>query len=156
MVRLFPAVIAFFFYSLPVIALPTVVPDRIPCVLELETQFFLEPIVNRSLSLYNVRQELWLPINTRLRQKNLEVSERMKVRTAYMVPNPIEYPMQKAVTAKILKEVLFEVFMEVMREYQIAARPEAKLIFGYIFDEQLPSFIRCFGPEARQLESTLD
>jgi hypothetical protein len=145
-------VMGMLFYAAPIMAIPTVVPDPIPCVLELETHFFLEPIVSRGLSLYNIRQELWLPINQRLRKKNLEVPERVKRRTAYMVPNPLEYPMQKAIIARILKEVLFEVFMEVMQEYHEIQRPEVNLIFDYIFDEQLPRFVSCFGPEVQRLK----
>lgn len=144
------------FYSLAVEAIPSVVPDRIPCFLELETHFFVEPIVNQGLSLYGIRQELWLPINEYLQKKSLEVPERMKVRTAYMVPNPIEYPMQKAVTAKILREVLFEVFIEAMREYYTNERPTVDFVFDYIFTRQLPNFVRCFGPEVQQLRPRFD
>ena len=137
-------------YSSTVVALPTVVPDPIPCVLALEKNFFVEPIVNQALNLYNIRQELWLPINQLLQVKSAEVPERMKRRTAYMVPNPIEYPMQKAATAKILKEVLFEVFAEALRVYHVDDK--AGPAFDYIFTEQLPSFVRCFGPEAKKLQ----
>lgn len=149
-------IIAAIFYASTMDALPTVVPDPIPCVLDLETRFFDERIVNQGLSLYNVRQELWAPINQLLQRKSLEVPERMKRRTAFMVPNPIEYPIQRGATAKILKQVLFEVFLETMREYRANERPTADFIFDYIFSEQLPRFIRCFGEEARQLQLIVD
>lgn len=143
-------------YSMSISAIPTVVPDRIPCFFELQTGFFLEPIVNQALSLYNIRQELWVPINERLHQKSLEVPERMKVRTAYMVPNPIEYPMQKAETAKILKQVLSEVLDEVIRQYPITEiagePPNSALIFEYIFLRRFPAFLQCFGPEIMNLK----
>lgn len=139
------------FYFSKLAALPSVVPDPNPCLLILETHFFQEGIVNQALSLYNVRQELWLPINQRLKQKNFEIPERMKVKTAYMVPNPIEYPMNKAVTAKILKEVLYEIFMEVVREYRVGASASPEYIFDYIFSQNLPKFIDCFGPAAEKL-----
>jgi|GEM_PF-6423223 len=147
---------ALLFYTAALSAFPTVVPDPIPCVLELETHFFVEPIVNQGLSLYNIRQELWLPINAFLQLKSTEIPERMKRRTAYLVPNPIEYPMQRAATAKVLKEVLFEVFMEAMREYRANERPAAELAFDYIFNEQLPLFVKCFGIEAAQLKPNFD
>src|ERR1700730_12721094 len=90
-------------YSSTVAGIPTVVPDPIPCVKELELHFFPEHLVSQALSLYNVRQELWLPIYQSLKSRTFEVPERMNMRTSYMVPNPIEYPMQRGPTAKILK-----------------------------------------------------
>jgi hypothetical protein len=144
------------FYSTTIGAIPSVVPDRIPCFVELETGFFSEPIVNQALSLYNVRQELWVPINQLLQQKSLGVPKRMQDRTAYMVPNPIEYPMQRGATAKILKQVLFEVLDEVIRQYHTAEIPSeipnTKLIFEYIFSRQFPAFLKCFGPEVMELK----
>jgi hypothetical protein len=154
--RIIPWLVALSLFSLPIGAIPTVVPDPVPCVLELETHFFVEPIVNQGLSLYNVRQELWLLINQRLQQKNGLVPERMKRRTAFMVPNPIEYPMQPMMTAKILKEVLYELFLEALNEYNVGDQPRAGLIVNYIFAQQFPSFIRCFGPEVKKLQPKFD
>ena len=155
--RIYPCIMmSALFFSSPLIAIPSVVPDNVPCVFNLETHFFVEPIVNQALSLYNIRQELWLLINEELQSKSIHVPERMKRRTAYMVPNPIEYPMRKAATAKILKEVLLEVFMDVMRTYRVDERPRADFVFDYIFTEQMPNFIKCFGPEAERLQPIFD
>lgn len=140
----------FIICSSRLIALPTVVPDPIACVKDLETHFFDEFIVNRGLSLYDIRQELWVPINASLQRKSLEVPERMKKRTARMVPNPIEYPLQRVKTAKILKDLLFEVFLEAMRENWSNERPTADFVFDYIYTQQLPNFVRCFGEEILQ------
>lgn len=150
--RLFPWLIYSLICTSSLFGRPTVVPDPIPCFIELETRFFNEYIVNQGLSLYNIREELWLPINQLLQRKSLEVPERMKIRTAFMVPNPIEYPMQRGKTAKILKDVLFEVFLEAMREYHANERPTADFIFDYIFYAQLPKFVECFGEEAKKLK----
>lgn len=133
-------------------ALPTVVPDPVPCVLRLETGFFIESIVNQGLSLYDVRQELWAPINEFLRIKSGEVPQRMKERTAFMVPNPIEYPMQKKETAEILKEVLFEILNEAVLNYPTDRIPNTRLIFNYIFSQRFPEFLQCFGPEVSALK----
>lgn len=139
------------FYVSTAEAMPAVVPDPIPCVRDLETRFFDERIVNQGLSLYNIRQELWVPINVLLRQKSMSIPDRMKKRTAFMVPNPLEFPMQRAETAKILKDVLFEVLLETMREYQANERPTVDFIFDYIYSEQFPLILKCFGNGARQL-----
>lgn len=152
--RIYPWILSAMLYSSTVAAFPSVVPDRVPCVSILETHFFVEPIVNQALSLYNIRQELWLPINEILQAKSAQVPERMKRKTAHMVPNPIEYPMQRAMTAKILKDVLFEVFREALRVYHVDDKAEHA--FNYIFREQLPQFVRCFGPEAKKLEPKFD
>ncbi len=134
-------------------AIPTVVPDNIPCLVQLETQFFTESVVNQALSMYDVRQELWLPINQYLKVKNREVPERMKIRTAFMVPNPIEYPLKRGPTAKILKEVLFELFYEALKAYPtIEGNQNAELIFQYIFLQKFPEYLNCFGPEALSLK----
>ena len=143
-------------YSSILSALPAVAPEPIACVQDLETKFFVESIVNRGLSMYNVREELWLPINISLRIRSASVPERMKTVTAFMVPNPLEYPMQKGVTAKILKDVLYDVFREAMREYGVDVPPFTDRIFDYIFTQQLPLFVRCFGEEAKQLKPKMD
>lgn len=150
--RIYPWLICVLCYSSGVIAFPTVIPDPIPCVLKLETGFFTEGIVSQALSMYNVRQELWVLINDLLQQKSQEVPDRMKRRTAYMVPNPIEYPMQKGATAKILKDVLFDVFNEVMMQYHTDEILDSKSIFDYIFSRRFGEFEKCFGPEIRDLK----
>lgn len=135
---------------------PTVVPDPIACVKNLELNFFEEKIVYQGLNFYGIRQELWSLIYQMLRRKSTEVPGRMKRKTAFMVPNPIEYPMQKGLTAKILKEVLFEVFLETMRFYQLNERPTADFVFDYIFARQLSNFVNCFGKEAEKLRIKFD
>jgi hypothetical protein len=132
-------------------AFPAVVSDPIPCIRDLENHFFDEKIVFQALSLYNIRQELWVPIINQLRQKSVTIPERMKLRTAFMTPNPIEFPVDRLKTAKILKIVLSEVFIETLRFFQANERPNADMAFEYIFSEQIPELIRCFGEEVTQL-----
>ena len=137
-------------------AIPTVVPDPIPCVGDLELYFFDEKYLKQGLGAYQIRQELWNPIYLSLQKKSLEVPERMKIKTAYSVPNPLEYPMQRAAVAEILLSVLFEVFQEVMRFYYINERPTADFVFNYVLSRQMPKFVRCFGPEVMKLEQKFD
>ncbi len=49
-------------YTLPSGALPTVVPDPVRCVKDLELYFFDPSLVNQALDIYNIQQELWYPI----------------------------------------------------------------------------------------------
>ena len=131
----------------------SVVPDPVPCVMSLETNFFDPAIVSQALSNYLIPQGVWSPITQRLQDKSQNVPERMKQATANMVRNPIEYPMDKPATAKILKQVLFQVFLETLREYQVNERPTADYMFEYIFAQQMPRLVNCFGEEVKKLQS---
>lgn len=134
----------------------SVVPDPIPCFKDLQVHFFQESLVTRALSLYNIPQGLWSKINDTLTAKSYTVPDRMKTVTANMVPNPIEYPMQRGPTSKILKKVLMDVFYETMTQYQVNERPTADFVFDYIFTEQMPKFIHCFGEVAKELAPDFD
>ncbi|MDP1879785.1 MAG: hypothetical protein Q8K60_02450 [Parachlamydiaceae bacterium] len=137
-------------------ALPSVARDPVPCLHDLEVNFFSAELVNQALSLYGIRQELWAPVSNRLIGKSLEIPRLMKIKTAYMVPNPIEYPMNRAATAKLLKEALLQVFTENMLFYGINQQPTSDFIFDYIFTKQMPLFVRCFGESALELQPIFD
>ncbi len=139
--------IMFFSSSIP---LWSVNPDPVACVMQLEVNFFQPAIVNEALNSFQIPQSLWVPITQSLSTKSITVPNRMKKVTASMVPNPIEYPLQKEPTALILKEVLFDVFMETMRDYQVNERPTADFIFDYIFSRQKLAWDRCFNEEKNQ------
>jgi hypothetical protein len=135
---------------LPPVLVCGVNPEQVPCVLNLEMHFF-EPIsVSQALNSYQIPQSLWMPIIQSLEFKSTSVPERMKQATFDQVPNPIEYPIQKAATAKILKNVLFELFLETMKEYQVDERPTADLIFAFIFSKQLMRWNSCFENTSNQ------
>lgn len=127
------------------------VPDPIPCVRNLETTFFRSEIVYQALSLYEIPQGLWDPINIDLQNRSRKVLDRMKEKTARMVPNPIEYPMQRVPTAQILIEILHEVYYETMVTYQVNEQPTADLIFNYILGKQAYRFLECFGPGVKDM-----
>lgn len=142
--------------AIPLHFLHAVNPDRVACVYDLEVNFFQESLVTQALSLYPIPQGLWGKITATLRTKSQTIPDRMKRVTANMVPNPIEYPMQKFETAQILKKVLMDVFYETMIKYQVNERPTADFIFDYIFTQQMPNFIRCFGEEVRVMAPDFD
>lgn len=131
--------------------LSAVVPDPIPCVMDLETHFFSPQIVNQALSFYHVREELWPLINKELEEKNKEVPRLMIKWTANMVPNPIEYPMQKLQTAEVLKKVLFSLFQEILAKYYVDRVGVTAPAFNYIFEQQKDRFIFCFGEEVQKM-----
>jgi hypothetical protein len=125
-------------------------------LIDLELHFFEERYLKQGLSTYEIRQELWNPIFFALQKRSLQVRERMKRKTAYLVPNPLEYPIQREAVAKLLLAVLFEVFQEVMRFYYVNERPTADFVFDYVLSKQMPKFIRCFGPGVVKLVPKFD
>lgn len=126
------------------------------CLDDLELNFFEAGLVHQSLSIYRIPQGLWSPISQDLTTRSTQIPVRMHKATARMVPNPLSYPMQKGIVAKILKEILQDVFYETMSKYQVNERPTADFAFDYIFAEQLPKFINCFGEEARKLAPSFE
>jgi hypothetical protein len=154
--REFVRVVFFGFLILSPFSGSSVVPDPMPCARDLETNFFQYSLVLKAFALYQIPQGLWDPIAQSLVRKSQQIPDRMINVTANMVPNPIEYPMNKPATAKILKTVLFQVFLETLREYQVNERPSADYMFDYIFTQQLPRFVSCFGEEVRKLASDPD
>lgn len=137
---------AFLFILQPVYTY-SFVADPVPCFKNLETNFFKEDLVRQALSLYNIPQGVWNPIVIQLRGASGEVPNRMRAKTRGMVPNPLEYPLQREPAAKLLKEALHEVFVEVMAANAMPEQPTADLIFEYIFSRQRSSIERCLGVE---------
>lgn len=137
--------------SASLLALPTVVQDPSRCFKDLQTNFFREDIVYEGLSFYQIPQGLWSPIFQGLQVRSDSVSARMKKKTAFMVPNPIEYPMNREAAVSILKSVLYEIFMETMNDYQANEQPTAAYIFEFIFSKRLPELKACFGEEVEQM-----
>lgn len=144
----FILMVAFFCFCCPLIA---VAPDRIPCVEELEVHFFSPSVVNQALNFYQVRQELWPLINTELEERSKTVPRLMIEASSNMVPNPIEYPMQKRKTAELLKKVLFKLFEEVLIKYYANKAGVTAPAFNYVFEQQKDRFVQCFGPEVEQM-----
>lgn len=134
----------------------SVIPDQNACFRDLQVNFFQERTVYQALSLYRIPQGLWEPISSTLKMKSYQVPERMQRITARMVPNPIEFPMQRAITAEILKKVLKDILYETMTKYQVNERPTADFVFDYIFMRQMRKFIYCFGEEVRALAPEFD
>ena len=139
------------------------VQDPSPCLKDLQLHFFETSRVNEVLSMYQVRQELWNPIVLDLQFRTLEVPEIMKRMTNRMVPNPIEYPMNKFETARLLKTSLLQVFRESLKETNATQRglihvqeSTIDLMFNYLLYKKLPKLIDCFGPKVQELVPQLE
>lgn len=127
------------------------VPDRSRCFDDLQLHFFREQIVNEALSVYIVPQGLWSPINRDLRAMSVEIPSRMKQISLRMIPNPLEFPIDRFEAAKIFKLALYQVFVKVMRRYYVTEHPTIEEIFDYVFAKEAARLIACFGPEVQEL-----
>ena len=124
-----------------------VIPDTPPCLLRLETAFFQQEPLYQAFSFYQVPQGLWEPLYESLQAKSPSIPERMKQKTAYMVPNPIEYPLQKQATWKILKIVLYTLFEEVMHSYHISQSAIIEGVFNYLVEKQGAAIQDCLNAD---------
>lgn len=128
--------------------------DPTKCMLALEKSFFQYDVVSVMLSLYQIPQGVWEPLILDLQKKALSVNQRMKKKVANDVPNPLEYPVNKEAARQLLKETLYDVFLEALNEstllnVQNAFSLSDQLIsdmFEYIYNQQESKFIDCFGP----------
>ncbi len=127
------------------------VPDPIPCLRDIETHFFDTNIVQQALSLYRIPQALWSLIIRDLQAGSRDIPSRIRAKTAHMVHDPFNYPLQKGPVAEILKQTLYELFIETMNRYAVGEQPVVRLIFDYIFSRQLPTWVPCLGDEVMRL-----
>jgi hypothetical protein len=132
-----------------------VVPERRPCLQTLEISFFQPAIVQQALSNYSIPQSIWDPLVQDLIRRSSTVPDRLKSKTAYMVPNPIEYPLQPEATALLLQQIWYEIFLESLFFYNVAQQPTARLMFEYIFERQFPALVACLGPTILRLAPKL-
>lgn len=134
------------------------VQDPSPCLKNMQLHFFETTRVNEVLNFYQIPQEYWSPIVIEIQLRSVEVPGRMKQKTNRMVPNPIEYPMNRNQAAKLLKETLYEVFSESIRASSTTQHGRLplqestiELMFNYLFYKQMPKLIACFGPTVQEL-----
>lgn len=127
------------------------VADNVRCLKDLQTNFFNPAYVNQALSTYIIPEGLWPLINSDLRRESQTVPDRMKKLSLHMVPNPLEYPLNKFEAAKLLKLALYQAYVDVMRRHYITEHPTLEDIFDYIFAKESARLIACFGDEVREL-----
>lgn len=126
------------------------------CYEELQTHFFERNLVLQALSLYQIPQGLWEKISQTLELKSYQISNKIKKMTSRLVPNPLDYPMQKEAAAQLLYQVLKDTLYETMTEYQVNERPTSDFVFDYIFERQFSKFLSCFGESALKLKHSFE
>lgn len=123
--------------------------DTPSCFKDLETTFFDPNIVNQALVInqgYVDYQNRWVPINSELKRRSLEVPTILKQRADRMSPSPLEYPFQPEIAADLLWKILFEIFVSVMNQNAIYNQGVLVDMFEYIRNQQEPRIRACLGP----------
>lgn len=86
---------------------------------EVFLSYFPESLVTDALSRYNIPKEEWASINQDLSSKEGLVIRLVDEKASKMDPNPMEDPNQRKAAVKIFREVLFQVFSEVLYSHGV-------------------------------------
>ena len=119
--------------------------DEPNCYKELKTTFFQRRLLEQALSMYDVNQSQWPLIAQMLVDRSLMVPNIIKQRAQRMMPDPLEYPFNSSEAVKLLKQVLLEVFAQVMRESGIFNENVVRGMFEYVYKKQDARFEACIG-----------
>ncbi len=110
--------------------------DEPGCFQELQRSFFPYEVVVRALSSRGITQSRWDPIARALNARSTTIPLILKRKASKMERDPLDHPFQADVAANLLKEVLFEVFKEVMAENGVISESDIKEMFIYIGMQQ--------------------
>lgn len=91
--------------------------DTPSCFRELEQSFFDSQSVGRALQNSGIDQGQWSPIMLDLKQASKGIPERLRRMGNSMQPDPFQHPFNAKVAGKLLDEVLYQTFVEVMTPY---------------------------------------
>lgn len=125
--------------------LQAVAADVPACMKELEMNFFQPAMMMQAFSFYNIPLGSWRPIIDTLQLRSREIPLRLNQVSANLVPNPLEFPFRPRPAARLLRAVLYQVFMETMSAYQANELPTANFIFNYVCSQNVNNWVRCFG-----------
>lgn len=112
--------------------------------------FFPVEFVNEALRKFNVPQSEWEGINAELATKDNEVIRKIEEKAAQLNPNPLNDPTQIAVTFKLFRQSLLEVFGGVMAGHGVSDAPRIAAMLKYIQDLKRQRFQSCLDKGAIQ------
>ena len=115
------------------------------CYRELESNFFDENIVSAALSLHKVYQSQWTLINRDLRNRSRNIKQTVKQRARKLERNPFNRPFQLEVATQLLIQAEFEIFSDVMFNYDVRSPGKINDMFLYIRENRLQQMPECFG-----------
>lgn len=116
--------------------------DRPKCYKELERNFFDYTVSAAAFDLWNVPQGLWRSIMSRLNEHQSEVEEIVKKKSEKYKPNPIQNPFQSDVAKLILKETLYQIFIQALIDSGFSDSEAIDRMFEYIWDNN-PKQLNC-------------
>ena len=117
------------------------------CVREIENTFFNSVFVSQALASHDVSQSAWSEVNRKLQARVDDLPRLVKERASSMHPNPFDSPFQPHEAAKVLQEVLYDLFASVLREFNVDNPFAVREMFNYIRQQQNRRFVDCFGIE---------
>lgn len=129
--------------------------DEPACFRDLQVNFFRPDLVATALSLNKVSQSAWQPIQNQLIIQSAYVPRIIHDRAQSMgLQNPLEYPFNAPLATKLLWEVLYGVFTEVLQSSNVTSLNSGTVMtaeniqdmFEYIRLEQASNLDACLLP----------
>lgn len=84
-------------------------------------------------------------VSRSLRQKNRTIPQLMKDQARRMRPNPLENPFDPVAAEDLFRQVLWNVFADVMIQHNIKNRPQIEGAFNFIYKEESKRITGCLG-----------
>ncbi|MBA3957488.1 MAG: hypothetical protein H0X51_03715 [Parachlamydiaceae bacterium] len=116
------------------------------CFRDLQVHFF-EPLwVTQALSLHQIFQSQWDPINSKLQDRVRDVPTILKQRANRRgYSSPLENPFQPIAAGELLRQILLEMFTQVLNESNITNQSDIEEMFAYIEQQQRERIKACLG-----------
>lgn len=128
----------------------TAYDDSPRCLREFETNFFPYDILAEALNMSFIGQSQWTLIYDELRRRSSSIVDQVRDQGRQMRPDPFENPFDPEQAEKILLQVLFKEFDDVMRSFNVANPLTIRSAFEYIRRRQAGSLKGCLQSEVRQ------
>jgi len=115
------------------------------CFRQLQVHFFDdEAAVKQALNMNGIPESSWASVVTELKRREKEVPAIVKERAVKMRPNPLYRPYDAEAAEAILEAVLYEIFYETVKPYDIKGVANLKQAFGYIKRKRIADWEACF------------
>ncbi len=151
--KIFPLLIALFLFSGNQLSAYDASPR---CFTQLQRNFFRYSTISLALSFYGeIPQSQWSMVNRSLQKKNQMIPQLMREQAARMHSNPLENPFNREVAEDLFRQVLWNVFADVMIRYNVTKRVQIEGAFNFIYKKESKRIIDCLGPRKPWIKTTL-
>lgn len=114
------------------------------CFEDVQKHFFQSTYVLDALSMHGVPQGQWIPINSDIQSRQLDIPRLVKEWAGTMHPNPLS-PYNKYDAARLLMAVLYDLFKNVVLTHYVFNESDIRQMFYYIRGKNLDKLKACFG-----------